>query len=706
LNLNFAGEVDFTDMHFDNESSSISKLCRWLFLSILLGGIVASLVQIVLTHGKAFQTMYFHDQLNTFADLFNIIPKPGYGGANLYTEQSTIYPPMAYIISGLFGNFLLPDELSNLLYLDLRNTQLGLMLPLLYTLFCVLPLFYMLYRKMPGKEIGKIIFPLTMVFSAPFLYLLERGNILLFTLVLICVFMVGQQSGNRLLREISLLSLALAASIKIYPAVLGLTLLFEKRYKEAIRCVIYGILLFFVPFLFFGGFSSVKLLLDNLTAYSQGDFLKSTGIGFRADYTAILALLTLFTHGTAVLGRSVAASTLLPMTIMLLGSSFLLEKNWKKVLCLTIFMVAVPSFSYTYTLVFFALPVLLYLQEPSHRKIDFIYAVLFAGLFIPLAFGEKQFFPFFDTGYPLTLSVFVQMISELLLILMLGAEGLIKIVATVRRHRSTFSIVCTAGAATVILWGGFAAGRDILVHQKNMDSEVFAPIQQLFQTANVKENDAEYITEYGDYVPHRLRVAQSGIIANNLTSSAQELIEYLSHDDRVLLMSDASKKRLENKLGEGAFWNTLSKMYNLYSVQKGFFLFTPNRITAKKQEQLITFSLPEEGYETEEEIYWCANDFSLRIVNPYTTETPIQLNFSALPSVWEEKNTFALQFGKKQSQSFVFSKDWASFSADISLKPGVNEVAFHTTTEADPNSISDIERYFALSDIAIRLHTQ
>lgn len=184
-------------MYPDSNNSKMHNLCHWLFFLVMLGGITASFVQIVITHGKAFQTLYFHDPLNTFADLFNIIPKPEYGGAKLYTEQSTIYPPMAYVISQLFGHFLLPDELSNLLYLDLRNTQLGLMLPLLYTLLCVLPIFYMLYRKIPGKEIQKILFPLTMVFSAPFLYLLERGNILLFTLVLICIFIVGQQSQNR-----------------------------------------------------------------------------------------------------------------------------------------------------------------------------------------------------------------------------------------------------------------------------------------------------------------------------------------------------------------------------------------------------------------------------------------------------------------------------------------------------------------------------
>jgi hypothetical protein len=180
----------------------------------------------------------------------------------------------------------------------------------------------------------------------------------------------------------------------------------------------------------------------------------------------------------------------------------------------------------------------------------------------------------------------------------------------------------------------------------------------------------------------------------------------LSDDDKVLLMSDASKDRLEYKLGENSFWRTLCKSHNLYAEQDGFFLFTPERITAEKQERLITFFLPEEGYETEEEVYWCANDFTLQVVNPYTTETSIQLSFSAIPTVWEEDNTFSLQCGKKQTQSFVFLKDWTGFTADFLLKPGVNEVAFHTTTEADPESIFDIERYFALSDIVIKLPEQ
>jgi hypothetical protein len=82
------------------------------------------------------------------------------------------------------------------------------------------------------------------------------------------------------------------------------------------------------------------------------------------------------------------------------------------------------------------------------------------------------------------------------------------------------------------------------------------------------------------------------------------------------------------------------------------------------------------------------------------------LNFSAIPSVWNEDNTFTLQCGNKKVQSFVLSKDWASYSANILAKPGANKIIFHTSTEANPDSLSDIERYFALSNIAISLSNQ
>ena len=53
-------------------------------------------------------------------------------------------------------------------------------------------------------------------------------------------------------REAALILIAMAAGIKLYPAIIGVIYLREKRFKEAIRLVIYGLIIFLVPFAFCG----------------------------------------------------------------------------------------------------------------------------------------------------------------------------------------------------------------------------------------------------------------------------------------------------------------------------------------------------------------------------------------------------------------------------------------------------------------------
>ena len=685
-----------------SRNDKMQALVRWLFLSIIVSGIIVSLIRIILTHGEALNTLLFHNPEDTFADFFSIIPASGSMGTYLYEDLGAIYPPMAYIVANFLGNFLLPGQLYDMLPMDLRNTQLGLMLTLMYTLLCVLPLCYMLYRKTPGKEIMKLVFPLCLLFSGPFLYLVERGNILLPTLVLLCAFVVGQQSKSRILREISLLCLALAASIKIYPAIFGLFLLCDKRYKEAVRCVIYGILFFFVPFFFFGGLPIIKLLIQNLSGYAQSAFMKATGIGFRVDLSALLAGVTLFTDGTAQLGMSIASATMVPIAILLLIGFFFLEKRWKKMLCLSLLMVAMPSFSYTYTMVFYALPALLFLQDQEHHRKDIPYAILLAGLLVPLAFGNQQFFPWLNTGYPLTLTVFVENMCQLLLITMLGVETLAKVITALRRKATVLSAICVTVSFSMVLWAGIAGSREVSLQHDAMAVSVYAPIDTLFQAANISEDSTDYITEYGDHLPRHLGIEQSHLIANDLTTSTQALVGYLSKGDKPILMSAASLSRLESRLGREAFWRALCKAYNLGPVQNGFYLFLPSNKAVTKNAQQFSFYFPEDTYEMEEDVYWCQNDFVLQILNPYATDTEITLQFTASPAVWEEGNAFTLLCGQ-QSQTLSFTDGQSSFSADFTLAPGINEIAFNTTTPPDGDSLSEIERYFALSGISVML---
>ena len=111
--------------------------------------------------------------------------------------------------------------------------------------------------------------------SFPFLYLFERGNILLLTFVLVLIFLVFGDSPSRTRRELALLALAAAAALKLYPAIFALFLLRDKRYRELGRVILYFLLLSVLPTFFFGGrprrfFGASPVGVAALTGFSCG----------------------------------------------------------------------------------------------------------------------------------------------------------------------------------------------------------------------------------------------------------------------------------------------------------------------------------------------------------------------------------------------------------------------------------------------------
>lgn len=70
-------------------------------------------------------------------------------------------------------------------------------------------------------------------------------------------------------QELALLFIAFAAGFKLYPALIGIVYLKRKEWKKACRLVIYGLIVVFVPFLFFGGYRGMISLLHTLTGFAS-----------------------------------------------------------------------------------------------------------------------------------------------------------------------------------------------------------------------------------------------------------------------------------------------------------------------------------------------------------------------------------------------------------------------------------------------------
>ena len=108
-----------------------------------------------------------------------------------------------------------------------------------------------------GNKAVKIMTSIAFCLSMPVIFTIERANFLLMTLFFILFYIFNYDSENKTRRELALISLAMASALKLTPAVLGILLLYNKQWKEAIRTVIYGLILGMVPFLF----SMVDLLI-------------------------------------------------------------------------------------------------------------------------------------------------------------------------------------------------------------------------------------------------------------------------------------------------------------------------------------------------------------------------------------------------------------------------------------------------------------
>ena len=143
----------------------------------------------------------------------------------------------------------------------------GMLLICMLTAMFIMFFIFALFRLYRGKSIAsKKWMAALFMCSYPFWLAIERGNMSLLVLILLMYAMALKDSAKSWEREVALLLFAVAAALTLSPAVFGLLYLISKRYKEAARLIIYGVLLFFLPFVFFQGVLGFQIFLHNLNA--------------------------------------------------------------------------------------------------------------------------------------------------------------------------------------------------------------------------------------------------------------------------------------------------------------------------------------------------------------------------------------------------------------------------------------------------------
>lgn len=350
--------------------SSLIRSKAALLSIVLVIGFLTVMLSLMATRGDSSEYVLFKDRTDVFMDFFNsvydTVPE------DPYRDRGVIYPALSYVFYGAVKDCV-PLVFTFEQGAGISQSQIAQWLLVYFVLTGSVILLYGL------KSIGKnYVLPVLLLLSAPFMYLVERGNMLLMTVAFTSVFIAFYRHPRAIVREIAYISLAIAAATKIYPALFGLLLLRDRDWKGTRHCVFWGILLFVVPFFKWGGLEDIGIMFYNIL--HNGNSSIRVGFGEKLNFSNTFRMLAAYTNWS---GFDTLAQYSPVICVLLLAPAMMFSREkWKAVLATAVFCIAFPGFSYMYSAVLLFPAVILFV-EAEFKKSDYLYLFLLAVPLVP-----------------------------------------------------------------------------------------------------------------------------------------------------------------------------------------------------------------------------------------------------------------------------------------------------------------------------------
>lgn len=385
-----------------NRDLTRNQLTRYeLFVLVSMIGTICYFVYALLAGAKAFDWLIMNNSGGwQFGDYFQHMVFMQ-DAKHIYVNISGVwgsFPPLNYIFYYLLHALTATGDKALTNIVEYEFSYYTMLVFLFYSIFLTLAFLYAVRQWNKQAHYRRMFFCL--LFSTPFFAgVYERGNSVMTVLVLLLIALNWRDSASTVKRELALVMIAVCLGIKIYPAIFGLLYLKEKRWKEAIRLVLYGIFLFFGPFLFFLGRNGFILWFSNIT-----EAFKVDCIGRVEFIKGLFCTSSFLITGEAneAIGSSVSIFFLLIMVFL----SILSNSRNRTVFFLCVAMVFFPSNAFRYTLCYLAIPLVIELMEHGGEKIEanllsletLLYGLVFT---IPTYMGAATLFRLnFSNDYP------------------------------------------------------------------------------------------------------------------------------------------------------------------------------------------------------------------------------------------------------------------------------------------------------------------
>ena len=288
---------------------------------------------------------------------------------------------------------MIPDGLREGNGFDLRGIQAGMLPFIIYNGVVMWFIQVITSAKSVLEKKDKIIFSLILMLCAPVMFTIERGNLILLSFALTMFFSF-------------FIALAVAASIKIYPAIFGLLLVKKKEIKETVRLVLYGVIAFIIPFFYYDGFESIQIMIQALGRTSNMSDEIGNGINLSL-YNIIKTFSILFDADV----NDVVVYIIYAVVIGgLLAGFFVLKKRWQEMLCISLILIFVPKTNYYYAMIFMLLPFIEFLNEWQTKQekwsfVEYIGLAIFTIILVP---WPSKLIPIFtDYKFPVSYTMLV-----------------------------------------------------------------------------------------------------------------------------------------------------------------------------------------------------------------------------------------------------------------------------------------------------------
>lgn len=409
-----------------------------LLILLLLLSVLSLALSTYVTHGNNLETVYYQERGSDYPlenigmDLYNSML---FAEKENYQTSPAVYSPLNFLIYGFIAKSV--PAIQTQTGKDLNglgsflNTQESIMTFTYVSIICVMLLIWSLLRLSQRSGWRALLLIVLVLACGPMIFVLERGNGLILSASLIGCFLIWYHDKSPVLREFALICLATSAVLKIYPVVFGLLLLQEKRWGESLRCALYGIFLFFVPFAFFGGFTAIRAYFDTSISSAftlLGDY-NVTGGGTRIDLENMTQMVFRTLH---IIG---AGTTRLIILTTIVAMPFFTRSNWRRVSAVAALCVLGPSFNNYYAACFYLLPLSLFLLEEDHRVIDYFYSVAFALILCVLPYGTADIISAEVTmAQPMNLTIFACNCGQAVLLLLLLIDFIADVRTAVQKH--------------------------------------------------------------------------------------------------------------------------------------------------------------------------------------------------------------------------------------------------------------------------------